>query len=310
MAVSAEKGPLIIFGQRPPLGSGGSENPDRAPSLFDLGIGIIDARWGYNTTRAGAIAWYNNEPMLVDQVPSAISATNIAAAQAATTGVALTLVSSSGAGITVLSAIQPVSSIGNWAAIPANALAIDGVAGLVNFGRAQNANSGWTTIACYDPTKAIARNVRVTSVGNDSGGTFTVSGFDLYGFPQTETITGANAGVASGKKSFKYIVSVTPGGTMSGSNVSVGTGDVYGIPMRTLSWEYQDIYWAGSLITSSTGFLVADQTSPATSTTGDVRGTYATQSASNGTNKLTIFMTPSVASMAAGTIGVTGVTPA
>ena len=35
----------------------------------------------------------------------------------------------------------------------------------------------------WDPTKAISRNVRITSAGDDSGKTFAVVGYDLYGYP-------------------------------------------------------------------------------------------------------------------------------
>lgn len=311
MTATAFKGPLIAYGQRPPLGSGGSENPDRAPSVFDLATGIVDPRWGYNTTRQGIIGLYAPAPvMLVDQVPSQLSATNIAAAAVPVANTPMTLVSTTGAGVTVLAAAVGISADGNSSAIPSGALALDGVAGIVGFGRAQNANSGWYTVSFYDPTKAISRNVRITTVADETGATFTVAGYDLYGYPQTETITGVNNGIASGKKAFKYIVSVTPAGTLSGSNVSVGTGDVYGYPMRVLSWEYTDIYWNSALITSSTGFTAAVTTSPATATTGDVRGTYATQSASDGTKKLTMFVLPTLANAAAGTVGFFGVTPA
>src|SRR5690349_11052356 len=37
----------------------------------------------------------------------------------------------------------------------------------------------------------VPRNIRITSAGNDTGITFTVSGFDQYGQAMTETITGA-----------------------------------------------------------------------------------------------------------------------
>lgn len=312
MTASAVKGPLIVYGQRPPLGSGGSENTDLAPSLFWGGIGLIDPRWGYNTTRSGAIGWYGADaPMLVNQIPSAISAVNIAALQVPVAGTALTLVSTTGAGVTVLSAAQSISVVGNFSVIPAGALALDGVAGIVAFGRAKNSASGWTELSFYDPAKAISRNVRITSVGDDSGATFLVSGYDIYGSPMSERITGATAGnTASGKKAFKYVTSIVPAGTLSGSNVSVGTGDVYGFPLYVPQWELVNIHWAGALITSSTGFLAGDSTSPATALTGDVRGTYTTQSASNGTNRLVVYASPSVNNVANGNVGLFGVTQA
>src|SRR6185312_16419492 len=143
---------------------------------------------------------------------------------------------------------------------------------LVSFGTNSEAGN-YTYISMYDPTAAIARNVRITSGGNDSGITFLVAGYDLYGYPQTEQITGANIGVASGKKAFKFITSITPSGAVA-STASAGTGDVYGLPLLSSFWGDVDVVWNNACITApSTGYTAADTTSPATSTTGDVRGT-------------------------------------
>lgn len=303
---------LLQFGTRAPLGQGGSENPDLAPAMFWGGGMIIDPRVGYNVTRKGALGWYAMPDMVViDQVPSAISATNIAAAQAAVAATPLTLVSTTGAGITVLATALQV-----WASstvVPVGALAIDGVPGILSFGL-PSVSTGTTTISAYDPTKAIARNLRYTSVGNDSGGTITAVGYDLYGYPQTETVTLANAGIASGVKTFKFITSITPAGSISGSNISVGTGDVYGFPIRVDEFALVGINWNNTSITANTGFVAA-VTTTATATTGDVRGTYATQSASDGTKKMTIITSLSpgnISTMASGSgaAGLVGVTPA
>lgn len=302
MGVSASKGPLVLYGQRPPLGNS-SENPDAGPSMAFGGWGVYDPRVGYNVTTLGAIGWYGVGPItVVDQVPSQISTVAMAAAQAPTAGTALTLVSTTGAGITVLAAASQVWASGNI--IPVGALAIDGAPGLVQIGSALPA-TGNTRLRWYDPTKAIARNVQIASVGNDSGATFTVAGYDLYGYPMTEAITGANVGTAVGKKAFKFISSITPSGTLSGSNVSAGQGDVYGFPLQVANWFYATVYWNGALITASTGFTAAVTTSPATSTTGDVRGTYAVQSASDGTKRLQMAVELQV-----GLIGSQGITQA
>lgn len=307
MTVSAFEGPLVSYGSRNAPGQGGSNNADLGPSAFYGGSGFVDPRGGYNVTKYGLYMLGGGESAVINQVPSAISAVNIAAAQAATAGTALTLVSSSGSGITVLSAATVVPPSQN--SVPSGALAIDGVPAIINFGLTQ-LSSGKSKVSAYDPTKMIARNVRITSAGNDSAGTFLVSGYDVYGYPQTEQITGANASVASGKKAFKFIVSVTPAGTISGSNVSVGTGDLYGFPMLSSFWGDVDILWNSAWITANTGYTAADTTSPATNTTGDVRGTYGVQSASDGTKRLMIFCSPSLNNIALGTVGMFGQTPA
>src|SRR5579872_269019 len=307
MTVAAFEGPLVSYGSRSPLGQGGSNNADLGPSVFYGGSGFIDPRGGYNVTKYGLYMTGGGESAMINQVPSAIAANNIAASQAATAGTPLTLVSSSGAGITVLASALVVPPALNTIAV--GTLAIDGAPAIINFGLAQ-VSSGKAKVAGYDPTTMLARNVRVTSAGNDSAGFFTVAGYDVYGYPQTEKITGANVGVASGKKSFKFVSSVTPGGTISGSNVQVGTGDVYGFPMLSSFWGDTDIVWNNSWITTNTGYLAADTTSPATNVTGDVRGTYAVQSASDGTKRLMVFCSPSLNNIALGTVGMFGVTPA
>lgn len=308
MAVTATQGPLVVFGDRNPPGTGstGSANPDKGPSLIWGGAGMFDPRAGYNRYHYGAIGFLSNTRIpVIDFVPSTISAVNIAASQSPGAG-AITLVSTTGAGITVLSAAQTVWPSGNT--IPVNALAIDGASGLVGFGAQNLSNSSHNVISIYDPTKTSARNVRIVSGGNDSGITFTVIGYDIYGYPMTETITGANASTASGAKTFKYITSVTHTGTVAGT-VTIGTGDVYGFPLRVDTFGYLEIFWNNAAITANTGFTAAVTTSPATATTGDVRGTYAVQSASDGTKRLQVFITMSVANIGT-TTGMFGVTQA
>ena len=65
------------------------------------------------------------------------------------------------------------------------------------------------------------RIVTILSAGNDAAKSFTVVGTDVNGDSQTESITGANAGTATGSKYFKTIVSITAVGNPAG-NVSAG----------------------------------------------------------------------------------------
>lgn len=306
MAGSAFKGPLVVYGTRPPLGSGGSENPALAPSLFWGGANMYDQRAGYNQTKSGAIGFGGGESALINQVPSTLAVANIAASQSPGAG-AITLVSTSGAGITVLAAATTVWASGN--VIPAGALAIDGAPGLVSFGQPTEVST-YSYVSMYDPTKSLARNIRITSGGNDSGITFTVSGYDLYGYPQTQTVTGANAGIAATTKTFKFVTGVVASGSVA-STMSVGTGDVFGLPLLSSFWGDQDIVWNGSWITASTGYTAADTTSPATSATGDVRGSWAAQGgASDGTKRLMVYVSPSINNLALGVTGLYGQVPA
>ena len=68
-----------------------------------------------------------------------------------------------------------------------------------------------------------ARQVIITSAGDDSGDTFTVTGTDEAGDAQTEAITGADTGVATGSKYFTTITQIAASGASAG-NVEAGTG--------------------------------------------------------------------------------------
>lgn len=315
MSISAWKGPLVAFGQSILAGSGLGQPSDpsgsRSPSLFDQGLGIMDPRapYAYNPGQAtggstvgdrGAYGWWGVTHIAIcNQAPSTISAVAIAAAQVPVAGTALTLVSVTGGGITVSTSITSASS----GATVTGLLAIDGAMTAV-----QNGVSGGNFF--WDPTKAIARAVQITSVGDDSAATATVAGYDIYSYPMTETITLTNAGVATGKKAFKYIASITPAGTLSGSNVSVGQSDVIGFMLRSDLFQYLRIFWPDTtLIAANTGYTAAVTTDPATATTGDVRGTYALPVASNNTRRLVMFLQVPLANTgtAAGLVGITQV---
>lgn len=315
---TAFSGPLIVYGDRPPPGTGvtGSNNPDKAPSVFWGGTALLDPRGSYNNTRSGTVGFAGGtgDIVVLDAVPSTLSAgvTTMAAAQVPVAGTPLTLVTTSGLGITVQAAATVYWPSGNT--VPAGALIIDSAPATTGFGRAGQGNSSQNVVKLYDPTTLLARNVRVKSAGSDVGATFTVAGYDIYGYPMSEAITGAGAGsTASGKKAFKFVTSITPSGTLSGSNVSAAPGDVYGFPLQNQGWPFISIFWGAppaTGISSTTGWTGAVTTSPATTTTGDVRGTYATQTASDGTNRLTILVTMPVALLANANpaVGLFGVT--
>lgn len=305
MSNTAFKGPITVFGSSTTSGRGvaADYNTSRSPSLFDMGLGIADPRLPFCYSPGNAsfdgYGWMSGqEVVVIDQVPSTLAANNIAASQATTTAVALTLVASTAAGITISTSITSAST----GRAVTGLLAIDTAMSYVQPGSA-GGNRLW------DPTKAIARNVRITSDGDDRSGTFLVSGYDVYGYPMSELITGSNASVASGVKAFKYISSILPGGTIASTNTSAGTGDVIGLPLRCDLFPYLKIFWPDATgITASTGFVAAVTTDPATTITGDVRGTWALQtSASNNSRRLIIFARVPLANMQSST-GLFGVT--
>lgn len=305
MAITAFSGPLVISGQRPAIDGGvpPDYNQDAAPSLFYMGGGLLDPRFGYfghgqNGYRALGFQSSDRIPV-IDVAVAALAANNIAASQAAVSGTPLTLVSATGAGVVVLAAALLVMPSQNT--VPKNALALDVAPGIVTFGSASGG------MGFYDPTKAIARNVRVTTNGDDSSGFYNIAGYDVYGYPMTERLAGVSSGIVSGKKAFKFITSITPSGTVNSAGVVVGTGDVIGLPIRADTFGDIIVNYPSTLITATTGFTAAVTTSPATNLTGDVRGTYALQTASTGgTNRLQISVTPKLANLSiTGLFGVT-----
>ena len=169
------------------------------------------------------------------------------------------------------------------------------------------------SIRYWNPADLLARAVSVTSITAQVVSTFTVRGFDVYGFPMTEVITlsGTVAGTTNGKKAFKYILSVTPNTTDSTNTYEINTTDIIGFPIRsdTLQVGIESdvtIMSNNATIAATTGYTAADKT-VATGATGDVRGTFALQTASNGTLKLIFSQSPAAAAYAsvAGLYGVT-----
>ncbi len=162
----------------------------------------------------------------------------------------------------------------------------------------------------HNPAEALTRNVSVTLAtgGVATAVNFLVTGYDVWRALMTEQITvpaTTSATTAYGAKAFKYIQSVTPTSASTGGNsYAVGIGDVIGCNMRADYWEQTEAYWAGTAVPNSTGFTAAVTTSPATNTTGDVRGTFQVGAdgkgtaltgtlSCNGTSRFTLFQNPS-----------------
>ena len=183
-------------------------------------------------------------------------------------------------------------------------------------GTANIPNTGWlgqpvpTAAAPYlaagaagmlDPTQSLMRGWGIFAAAGATGSTVTAAGWDVYGQPQTETLTISAGTTVYGKKTFKYFNTFTPAFTDAGHNYNIGTSDTYGFAVRTDRWEYTNIFYAGAFVASAPGWLAADLTNPATATTGDVRGTFqlltargngtgAGLAAANGSNRLALFL--------------------
>ena len=82
-------------------------------------------------------------------------------------------------------------------------------------------------------TLSHGRIVTILSAGDDSAKSFTVTGTDVNSDAQTESITGANAGTATGSKYFLTISGISAVGNPAG-NVSAG-----------VNASAADVIWAG-----------------------------------------------------------------
>ena len=167
-----------------------------------------------------------------------------------------------------------------------------------------------------DGTTAIqldcARAVSVTQVAAGTTRNFTVSGYDYYGQAMTEVIASTAGSTVSGNKAFYQISSIAVSGATT-TAVTVGTTDKLGIPLRVFNAGYLvRVGWNNVLANDAGTFTAADMTTPATSTTGDVRGTYLPSSATNGIKRLVVVIAlPGIAAGPNATrVGALGVTQA
>ena len=103
----------------------------------------------------------------------------------------------------------------------AQALDADGISAAAAVGNNAALTIGGALADGGSVTNVGGRIVTILSAGNDAAKSFNVVGTDVNGDAQTENITGANAGTATGSKYFRVISSITAVGNPAG-NVSAG----------------------------------------------------------------------------------------
>lgn len=299
MAITANSGPEILFGITVSAsGATTSYNEQRGPSLIDLGDGMLDPRaqynYGYNpgAPPSDSIFGFYGQQGIVDYVPSAISTNALSAASIGNGGGNALTLTATGAGITTVSCIIAPET----GKLAGTLYAIDGPCGGssaagVSFGSAN-------TIQIWNPNTVAGRCITILATGAD-GGTWTIAGRDAYGFKVTETIAAANTLMTS-KKAYKYISAISASTTLASTGILVGTADTYGFPLLVQHPAYTSI-WVGAassatLVTVSTGaHSFGSSLATATSTNGDVRGTFTSSVASNGTTmRIVMQVTPTV----------------
>lgn len=176
-------------------------------------------------------------------------------------------------------ALKQFEGLGNPTPVVASMLITAGVAGMTagvaNPMTAASANG--VVITGGVATLDFPRNVTVTSDGTDTT-TLLVQGADYYGAAMSELITlsGSGSTIDAGLKAFYTVNSVTATATTNG-NIGVSLGKVLGLSFALLPGSLlvgtKNI--SGTTSADAGTVVAADTTSPATSTTGDVRGTYS-----------------------------------
>jgi hypothetical protein len=312
MGDTAFYAPLIVLPGKPALGNY-SNNPDMAPASLWGGAGLMDPRYRYLTGnrkdgQSGVLApqvlgfAQTSFIKTVGGIPSAVSTSNIAAAQNASANVPFSLVTTSGAGITVLSA--PTLMLPSLVTAPTGAVALDGLLSFKKFGVGFQS---WF----YDPSTMIARAISITGVSGATGGNVLLTGLDLYGYPQTQLVTvAAGATTTNSLKCWKTLYAATPLFS-DAHNYSIGTADIYDLGIEADQFADCDIYWAGVLQLLAT-YTAPVTTSPATNLTGAPRGVFTPGSSSDGTKRLDILVETTVGRLATVpmSVGLFGVTPA
>ena len=123
----------------------------------------------------------------------------------------------------------------------------------------------------------------VSGTGTLTNRNVTITGYDYYGQPMSEVIaTGTvQSTTVKGKKAFFTILSASISGAL-GATIAVGTTDILGFPVRVFNVAYLASVKSNSTLAQDAGTFVAADTATATTTTGDVRGTYVPATASDG----------------------------
>lgn len=166
------------------------------------------------------------------------------------------------------------------------ALDADGICAQQTLAAAGNALLNGALASGGTVTLDVPRNVIIDAAGAATA-VLTITGTDAYGIPMSEAITLNGTTAVSGAKAFKTITNIAA--SAAATDFFVGTGDVFGLPIRANSRNYVLTAWNGAFVTTGT-FTAAVATSPATTTTGDVRGTFAPADAADGTKRLTLWV--------------------
>lgn len=154
----------------------------------------------------------------------------------------------------------------------------------------------------------VPRCVTVNAAGANTS-TFTIYGYDVYGQKMSETIAAPSTSTVATTKAFKSVTRISISAA-AGSAIIAGYNDKFGFPLRVTDAGYlAQVKWDNTLAANAGTFVAADTTSPATTTTDDVRGCFTPSSAADGSKRLVALIAlPALAAGANATrIGAAGV---
>lgn len=98
-------------------------------------------------------------------------------------------------------------------------------------GAAGNLTLNGSLVTAGVATMDVARRVIITSAANDSARTFTITGTDRNGRPQTEAVTGANTAAATSKRDFLTVSQIAVDAATAGAVTSGTSGVVSSRPL-------------------------------------------------------------------------------
>lgn len=125
-----------------------------------------------------------------------------------------------------------------------------------------------------------------SSGAGDTTQTATFYGYDLYGQAMSEAVALNGVTEVYTKKAFKSVTRIAISAATAG-NINAGFTDTLGLPVRVTNAGYiVSAKWNNTLADDAGTFTAADTTSPATTTTDDVRGTFLPSSAADGSKRL------------------------
>jgi hypothetical protein len=159
--------------------------------------------------------------------------------------------------------------------IEAAALDADGISTAAAVGDGASLVIGGALASGGSVTFDQPRNVTILSAGDDSGISFTVTGTDETGDSATESITGANAGTATGSSYFTTVTAIAAVGDPAG-NVSAGSGTAIAAPMFRGRMRLRGIYAVNTGTAGTTTFRQ-------TSSSGAVKMKFNTVASANTT---------------------------